>query len=363
MDKEESKSPKKSLKGAVTSAVNKNKVDFDLSKYKKSKNLTTDGYKTQTWLKVSDAFSEATGLPGIPEGQVTIIRGHSDTGKSALGIEAVVAAQKAGKLPVLIITEMKFSWEHARMMGFEFEEVPDPETGEVRYEGNFIYADIDTLSTVEKVAEFMADLMDEQDKGKLPYDLVFLWDSAGTIPCQQSIDSKSQNNEWAAAAMSRNFGNYIDQRIMTSRKNNRKYTNSFIVVNKIWVDKPATYGALPTVKSKGGNALYSDAALVILFGNVTNSGTSSIKAQKNGKNVEFAKRTKIKIEKTHIDGISSSARILITPHGFIIDEKKYIDRYKKEHAHEWIKILGMSDFDLVEEADKEEDINDIQGEY
>ena len=134
-------------------------------------------------------------------------------------------------------------------------------------------------------------------------------------------------------------------------------------MNKIWVDKPATYGALPTVKSKGGNALYSGAALVILFGNVTNSGTSSIKAQKNGKDVEFAKRTKIKIEKTHIDGISSSARILVTPHGFIIDEKKYIDRYKKEHAHEWVKILGMEDFELIEEDDKLENINDIQGEF
>ena len=350
------------IKGAVASALNKNKVDFDLSKFKKSKNLTTDGMKPQTWIKVSDAFSEATGLPGIPEGQVTIIRGHSDTGKSALGIEAIVSAQKAGKLPVLIITEMKFSWQHARMMGLEFTEVPDLETGEVRYEGQFIYADIDKVPTVEKVAEFMADLMAEQAEGKLPYDLVFFWDCAGTIPCQQSIDSKSQNNEWTAAAMSRNFGNYIDQKIITSRKTNRQYTNTFIVVNKIWVDKPATYGALPTIKSKGGNALYSDAAIVILFGNVTNSGTSKIKAQKNGKDVEFAKKTRVSIEKNHVNGVTSSARIIITPHGFLLDEKKYIDRYKKEHANEWISILGMDDFELFEEDDKLENVNDIQGE-
>jgi hypothetical protein len=350
------------IKGAVASALNKNKVDFDLSKFKKSKNLTTDGMKPQTWIKVSEAFTEATGLPGIPEGQVTIIRGHSDTGKSALGIEAIVSAQKAGKLPVLIITEMKFSWQHARMMGLEFTEVPDLETGEVRYEGHFIYADIDRVPTVEKVAEFMADLMLEQAEGKLPYDLVFFWDCAGTIPCQQSIDSKSQNNEWTAAAMSRNFGNYIDQKIITSRKTNRQYTNTFIVVNKIWVDKPATYGALPTIKSKGGNALYSDAAIVILFGNVTNSGTSKIKAQKNGKDVEFAKKTRVSIEKNHVNGVTSSARIIITPHGFLLDEKKYIDRYKKEHANEWISILGMADFELFEEEDKLENVNDIQGE-
>ena len=111
---------KKTIKSAVSSAVNKNRAGFDLAKYKQSKNLITDSNKPESWLKVSDAFSEATGLRGIPEGLLTVIRGHSDTGKSALGLEAIVSAQKAGKLPVLIITEMKFSWEHARMMGFEF---------------------------------------------------------------------------------------------------------------------------------------------------------------------------------------------------------------------------------------------------
>jgi hypothetical protein len=206
----------------------------------------------------------------------------------------------------------------------------------------------------------MADLLDEQAKGNLPFDLVFFWDCAGTIPCQQSIDSKTQNNEWAAAAMSRNFGNWIDQRIIVSRKVSHKHTNTFIVINKIWVDKPATYGALPTVKSKGGNALYSDAAIVILFGNVTNSGTSKIKAQKNGKEVEFAKRTRVSVEKNHINGITASAKILITPHGFILDDKKYIDKYKKTYSNDWLNILGTADFDLVEEVDREEDINDIQ---
>jgi len=355
-------SEEKNIKGAVTSALGKKTSAFNLENFKKSKFLTTNGMKPQTWLKVSDAFSEATGLPGIPEGHVTVIRGHSDSGKSALGIEAVVSAQKSGKLPVLIITEMKFSWEHAKMMGLKFDEVPDPETGEVKYVGDFIYVDIDNVSTIEQVAAFMADLMDEQNKGRLPMDLVFFWDCAGTIPCQQSIDSKSQNNEWAAAAMSRNFGNFIDQQIIVSRKMSRKYTNTFIVVNKIWVDKPSTYGELPKIKSKGGNALYSDASIVILFGNVTNSGTSKIKAQKDGKDIEFAKRTKVSIEKNHINGLTSTAKILITPHGFILDTPTQIAKYKKAHAKEWSAIIGTSDFDLIEEEDREETFDNIQAE-
>jgi len=347
------------MKKAVGTAIVPKK-GFDLNDFKKSKNLNqSSGFKDQEWLKVSEAFQEATGLPGIPVGHVVVIRGHSDTGKSALGIEAIVAAQKAGKLPVLIITEMKIDWNHMRLMGLEFDEVPDKETGEMRYEGNFIYVDIEQVGTIEKIAGFMGDLLDEQKKGKLPYDLVFFWDCAGTVVCQQSLDSKTSNNEWAAAAMSRNFGNYIDQQIIVSRKLSRPYTNTFIVVNKIWIDKPATYGALPTIKSKGGNALYSDCSLCILFGNVTNAGTSKIKAQKNGREVEFAKRTKVSIEKNHINGITASAKILVTPHGFIKDDKKDVEKYKKDHRHEWLEILGTGEFDIVEEQDVKEDIRDV----
>jgi hypothetical protein len=134
-----------------------------------------------------------------------------------------------------------------------------------------------------------------------------------------------------------------------------------VAVNKIWVAKAENIMAQPKMKNKGGDTMYFDSSLIVTFGNVTNAGTNKIKATKNGKDVEFAKRTKVAIEKNHVNGVTSSARIIITPHGFILDEKKYIDRYKKEHANEWISILGMADFDLFEEADKEEDINDIQG--
>ncbi len=69
--------------------------------------------------------------PGIPQGHIVLLRGHSDTGKTTAMIEGAVAAQKRGILPVFIITEMKWSWEHAKMMGLEINEVVDEETGEV----------------------------------------------------------------------------------------------------------------------------------------------------------------------------------------------------------------------------------------
>jgi hypothetical protein len=75
----------------------------------------------------------------------TLLRGHSDTGKTTALLEAAVSAQKMGILPIFIITEMKWNWEHAAQMGLDVKLVKD-DTGEVLdYEGNFIYVDRETF--------------------------------------------------------------------------------------------------------------------------------------------------------------------------------------------------------------------------
>ncbi len=51
----------------------------------------------------------------------------------------------------------------------------------------------------------------------------------------------------------------------------------------------------------------------------------------------------------------------MTVHGFIEDDKKAIDIYKKEHSSEWLQILGSSDFDVVEEDEMTENVKDISG--
>jgi hypothetical protein len=45
----------------------------------------------------------------------------------------------------------------------------------------------------------------------------------------------------------------------------------------------------------------------------------------------------------------------MTPHGFIEDFPKAIEKYKTEHKDKWLSILGTTDFDLIEEGDMEED--------
>jgi len=337
-----------SLNEAVSSELKKG---FDLNKFKDKKLLNSNvKFKEQKWIPVSEALSDIISLPGIPMGLITLLRGHSDTGKTTALIEAAVNAQKAGILPVLIVTEMKFDFGHLKTMGFDVNEVIDPVTGEIQnYEGFFIYADRSSLQSVEDVAAFILDLLDEQTKGNLPYDLLFLWDSVGSIPCKMSIEKSSNSNEWNAGAMSQQFGNFVNQKIVLSRKENSPYTNTFVCVNKVWVEKPSMPMEQPKMKNKGGNTMFFDASLIVTFGNIANAGTNKIKAVKDKKDVEFAKRTKVSVDKNHINGISTRGSIIMTAHGFIKDTPPSVDKYKKEHADEWAKILGGTNFKIVTE--------------
>jgi len=346
-----------SLGGDISKSV---KGTFSLDKFKATKGLgsSNNSFKEQEWIPLSPAWQEMVSLPGIPHGHITLLRGHSDSGKTTALLEVAVNAQKMGILPVFIITEMKWSWEHAKMMGLEFTEEVTKD-GQTVIDGNFIFADRGQLGTVEAVAGFMADLMDEQKKGNLPMDMVFLWDSIGSVPCQMSVEKAKNNNEWNAGAMSTQFGNFINQEILLSRKESYPHTNSFVAINKIWVEKPIGPMSPPIMKNKGGNTMFFDSTLIVTFGNISNSGTLKVNAVKDGKKVEWAKKVKVAVEKNHINGITSTGKIVVTPHGFISETKKDMDNYKKAHQDEWGKILGAGPFEVVTEGNEDEDFSNL----
>ena len=346
---------KKSLQEAVSAEI---KSKFDLSSFKEKKGLKQNvKFKDQSWIPLSQAFQDVTSIPGIPMGHIVLLRGHSDTGKTTALLEAAVSAQKRGILPVFIITEMKWNWEHAQQMGLDVKEVVDEETGEIlNYEGEFVYVDRETINSIEDVAGFILDLIDEQKKGNLSYDLLFLWDSIGSVPCEMSIKSNKNNNEWNAGAMSTQFGNNVNQRITLSRKESSAFTNTLVCINKVWTAKAESPMGKPKLMNKGGFAMWFDSTFVVTFGNISNAGTSKIKAIKDGKQVEFAKRVNLQIDKNHINGVTTRGRIVMTPHGFINDNDKELKNYKDENGKAWKDILGGTDFQIVEE---EQDYNDV----
>lgn len=336
----------------------KKKQEFVFSEYKKQNNLDNNTIeKPPRWIPMSDAFQKVTGLPGMKMGHINLLRGHSDTGKTTALLEAAVSAQKMGLLPIFLISEMKYDWEYAIKMGFKATKTQLPD-GNFQYSGDFIYHDIHELVTIEGFAAKFNHYLDEQEKGKLPMDLCFLWDSIGMVPCNLSKTSDKSNNEWNAGAMSREFGNGVDQRIVQSSKTG-DFTNTLVAVNHIWVQKPDNPSpkAQPKMKNKAGETMWKDATIIYTFGNVTNAGTSKVNAINKGSKVEYAKMTKISVEKNHAFGLSKVGRIAMTQHGFIEDNKTKLDQYKDKYRDTWNQYLDgldIADFETeIEEPELE----------
>lgn len=331
-----------SLSGEMGKKINSS---FSLDKFKQSKNLggSMAAYKPQRWLPFSEHLQDTLKVPGTPLGHTTLIRGRSNTGKTTLLIEQAIQAQKEGILPVVIITEMKHSWDHWETMGFDLKR-----NDQGGFDGFFIYADLEKLKTIEDVAEFIIDILDEQKKGNLPYDLLFIWDSIGSVPCRMSVEKSSNNPMWNAGALSQQFANFVNQRIVLSRKESQPYTNSAIYVNKIWVEPALTPMSQPKMKNKNGDSMYYDCSMAITFGNITSDGTQKLNATKDKQVIEWGLKTKIQIDKNHVTGHVGKGTIISTAHGFIKDSPTSIDNYKKLHKSSWVTILG-DDFEYTEE--------------
>lgn len=328
------------------------KTDFTTLKKKFS---TSAKYKPQRFFDLGKEFLEAVGLPGPAIGHINMFLGHSDTGKTTALIKSAVSAQKQNVLPVFIITEQKWSFDHAQLMGFECQEAVDPETGEIDWDGFFIFNN--NFNYIEQITQYINDLLDAQEKGELDYDLLFLWDSIGSVPSKMTYEGKG-GKQHNAATLADKIGMGINQRISGSRKADSKFENTLVIVNQPWVELPDNPFGQPKIKAKGGESVWLNSSLVFLFGNQKGAGTTKITATKDKRTVKFATRSKISVMKNHINGLGyEDGKIIVTPHGFLagketVEEKASIEAYKKEHSDYWKEIIGSDgDFFLVDEKD------------
>lgn len=323
------------------------KKTFSVGDYKK-KNVGEDvPDKALEWLKCSEAFQKATGLPGFPKGYVSLSRGFTNTGKSTSVSEGVVAAQKMNILPIIIDTENNLGRDRLKKIGFDWD--------------NDFFIEIDNQylldkygrrknkekkeASIEDLGDCINDFLNQQERGDLPIDLLFMIDSLGTLDCDMTINAKSndtgQNNMWNAGAFERAFKALVNYRIPNSRKQTSPYTNTMIAVQKIW-----TQGSAPmiTVKHKGGEAFAYGARLIFHHGGIMAHGTKAVGATYGGKDILYGIKANINVFKNQVDGplgaISLEGELISTPHGFIGADKASIDEYKRKHISFFKEVLS-----------------------
>jgi len=293
-----------------------------LSEYKAKNNIKEIEYKTQEWIDMSPAFKEITKLPGIPMGHVIMNYGKSDVGKTTMLIEAGAYAQKQGILPVLILTENKFSWERAEIMGLSKEDC-------IVFEG---------VQTIEDGVSEIVNVLKKQEKGELNYDMLFLWDSIGMTPSKAEWDAQQEDDGGKTAMMitarviRAQFTRFLGPKINATRKKECPFTNTLLVVNHAYVAPPKPPATISSLEPYGGDGLYLVSTLVFRQGGVL-SRSSKITATKDKTKVAFAIKSALVVDKNHITNVAASGNVCCTDHGFILESE--IDAYKEKYRGDW----------------------------
>jgi len=351
------------------------KKEFNFDDFIKKNNLNQSvNTKPLTWIPLSKPWHDALKIPGFPRGYMSTVRGFSNTGKSTAFYEAIAGAQSIGDLPIVIETEGNWNDDHARQCGVKYKEVVDKETGEITYKPTFVlmkpedfvteyacydYSDskmkskpLRKIPVIEDVIAFMNDTLDKQDNGDLNANLCFLWDSVGSLDCFKSVQSLVSNNQWNAGAMTK-FQSILNYRIPSSRLEKSEFTNTFITVQKIWIDNMNGGG----IKHRGGEALFYNTRLIIHLGGQVAHGTTKLHAEALSQKFQYGIKTKIKCEKNHITGIERSGDICSTPHGFVNPDE--LSKYKSDYKDYIHKALSV-DFDTEINFSSEEDGKEVK---
>jgi hypothetical protein len=334
------------------------KMDFSVIQKKYSQEAS---FKPDRFFDLGDAFLDACGIPGPAMGHLNMFLGHTDTGKTGALIKTAIDAQKKNILPVFLITEQKWTFFHAMLMGLLCEQKIDEKTGENVWDGFFLFNN--HFDYIEQITDYIEDLLNAQDKGEIDYDLCFLWDSVGSIPCKMTYEGRGGKMH-NAAVLSDKIGMGLNQRITGSRRSDKKHTNTMVICNQPWVELPDNPMGQPRIKAKGGEAIWLNSTLVFLFGNQKNAGITKISIQKDGRKVKIATRTKISVMKNHVNGLGyEDGKILVTAHDFMrakneAEEKKSIEEYKKiagDYISEklGVPISEIADANIINEEDSE----------
>lgn len=346
------------------------KKSFDLDAFLESENLNTEPKdKELTWIPLSKAWFDALKLPGFPRGFVSLVRGYSNTGKSTAFYEAIAGAQKIGDFAIVIETEGNWNAEHAKMVGVKFKEVVDTETGEIiekpdnfmlvrskdlyRMYKNYNHQESKMMSkptrgepVIEDVSLFISEMIQKQEDGLIPMNMVFLWDSIGTLNCYKSACSNTSNNMWNAGAMGA-FQAIVNFKIPSSRSIDSEYTNTMICVQKIWLD--SMNGTV--IKHKGGEFMFFNSRIIVHLGGILTHGTKKLTAKALNQDFQYGTEAKIRCEKNHVTGIERNGTIASTPHGYVNPDE--LDEYKKQNRQFIHDALNV-DYDTVIDYTTEE---------
>jgi RecA/RadA recombinase len=275
------------------------------------------------WLKMPPAFEEVTRLPGLPIGNITHVYGKPNAGKTTLLMEGIVAAQKQGILPILILTEHKFDFSRiSKMMGGDEESIV------------VLHA-----NTIEEAYGFMEKTLKDLAEGKLEIeqpdgstevldmskqDCFIFMDSLGNTMSESEMEYEVSDWDKSMGKAAKAIKN------LTKRINNLlskvRQRCGILLLNQSYQSMPS-YG--PSVETPFGG----DGAPYSCVLNIRLRRVGDIKVTTKGQDLKVGLETKVEVMKNHISNIMATGSFYTTGSGIIsIEDKAALDEYKKKYV-------------------------------
>lgn len=297
---------------------------FDLGDYLKKDEAQETVYKPIVYVNMPKVFQDAIGLPGIPLGHSGMLYGLSDCGKTDIMLKIAREASKQDILPILIITENKM--EKSRLAQMELV------AGE-----NCIVEE--NLTTLEDVFDYISMKVEDIKNNRLKMNCIVLWDSVAGTPSKESFEIDKEGRITKKYGPQKNaavIGYYnpiLAKRISSTRSMDCDHSLGLIVLNQAYKNMPEFPGAPVTTVPNGGEKIWFPLSLAIEV-----KEGKRIKTTVEGRDLEIALVSKLKVKKNHITGIYSMGEIVLAGSEMFENDEKlikdYKDRFKTEQKEE-----------------------------
>lgn len=316
---------------------NKDKKDkkdsqvFNLEEYSNNETEKEDiVYRPDFDITLQKEVADSIGQPGIRMGSVTAMYGLSNSGKTTILLHMAAEAQRQGVLPILIITENKMDWSRAEMLGLDISKSKCI----IREDFKFL----------EDVYNYISIKIEDVKTGRLPRNVLFLWDSVASTPSIETMEIgkdgsiKKKYGPQKNAAVIGYYNPIIMKRITSTRQEDSKFTAGLVMLTQAYV-KPAEFsGGIATIVPNGGEKIWFPLSLCLEIKEGQQLG-----ATVNGRYITFGTICKIKVAKNHLSEISTSGEFVITADRLLANDPKVIEDYKKANRAKWEAMLNSGE--------------------
>lgn len=297
---------------------------FNLDDYKEEEQIEKVDYKDPQYVALPECFQKCLGFPGILLGASTMFYGLSDSGKTISMLHMAKACLEQQVLPILIITENKLDVKLIDKVGLDLTKCILRED----------------LTTLEDVFDYIAQKIAHVKEGKLPYNVMFFWDSVASTPSKDSFElekdgtiSKKFGPQKNAAVIG--YYNPIIMKMVTSTKRKEyDYTVGLVLLNQAYIAPSMMPGTPPSVVPNGGEKIWYPLSLGVEL-----KEGQRLSATIKGRKYDYALVSKLRVKKNHISDLNASGELVFAGSEVFENTPSNLNNYKERMKEVWTQNL------------------------